>query len=429
MPRKPRFPTYPERPHRSGHARIFLYGKETWLGLHGSPESYKRYERLLKEWNDNGGVPPVRLAAGGSHTVADVVARFLAHAEAERTNPDGSRPWGELRRYREAVRPLLALYGPDPAADFGPRRLKAVQKAMATGSWWDLAPAQQLPARPRRPGWCRRVVNRQTIRLQTLWRWAESEELVPAGSHAALATVRGLRRHEHGVREKPRVPPAPLDRVRKARRRLNPIARAAVWLLELTGARPGELCRWTPADILQGGRVEVAPGSYAELGTCWCVWLRAHKTAGDDDADPGRFILLGPRAQRLLRPLLAGRPADRPLFSPAEGRRRQLEQMRRRRRSKVQPSQLDRSRPDAARRPGDAYTPASLTRAIGYACDRAGVPHFSAYQLRHTTATTLGSQGDAEAARIALGHKDLGVTRVYLLDDLTRAARVVARVG
>lgn len=428
MPRQPRFPKYPSKAHPNGQARIWLWGRHRYLGRYGSPQSRRRYRQLLIEWDASHGVPPAPGAKPEeAMTVAEAVARFLTTAEAERTNPDGSRPWDELHGYKHACRPLLALCADMDVKEFGPKTLKLVQRAMAEGSWVEAWLELQKIKPKRTPGpWCRRVVNRQTVRLQTLWRWLESEELVPGGASDAIGTVPGLRKHQHGVREKAKVPPAPADRVAAILPYLNPVARDAVELLQLSGARPGELCRWTPADVIRGGKVEVAPGSYAELGACWCVWLRDHKTAEDGDA--GRFILLGPRGQAIITPYL-DRPPDCPLFSPAEGRRRQLVTMRAKRKSPVQPSQIDRSKPDPAKRPGDRYTPDSLTGAIQYACARAGVPKFTAYQLRHSAGTAIGKAGDAEASRIALGHADLRTTRTYMLDDLEKAAQVVAKVG
>lgn len=407
-----RFPAYPKRPHSTGQARIRLGGRDIYLGEHGSAESWTAYARLAQEHAAGGGPRPVR---GAVLTVADVVARFLAAAREERTNPDGSRPWSELLQFDHATRPLLAVHGQTPATEFGPRALKTVQAAMASGDW-------QYGGERRVESWSRRVANHHMRRIKTVWRWAESEELVPAGSSAALATVRGLRQHQHQVRELPKRSPVPPGDLERTLAHLNPVARDAVKLLALTGARPGELCRWTPADVIRGGKVQVSAGSWAELGGCWCVWLAKHKTAREGGS--GRYILLSPAAIEVIRPYLE-RPADAPLFSPAEGEAARRAVLRAARKTPVQPSQVDRSKAEPAKAPGDHYTPASLTQAIQYAAAKAGVPKWSAYQCRHLAITRFASLGDAEAARILAGHSDLGTTRGYLVDDLERAARVL----
>lgn len=56
--------------------------------------------------------------------------------------------------------------------------------------------------------WCRNVVNRRIARVKTMWRWAESRKLVPAGSYHHLQTVRGLPKTAKCVRQTPKVRPA-----------------------------------------------------------------------------------------------------------------------------------------------------------------------------------------------------------------------------
>lgn len=397
-----RFPRYPARAHATGQARITMAGRTVYLGLHGSMESWERYRQLMAEWQAMGHAVPAP-AMAMAPTVADVVVDWIRHAETNRTNPDGSRPWNEIRTYRMAVGPLLDLHGSTLAKDFGPRMLKAVRAAMVGRAW------------------CRNVVNRHVGRIQTIFRWAESEELVPGGVYAALATVSGLLPHEGGSRETGKVPPAPPAAVRACRPHLTAVVRAMVWLLQLTGARPGELVRWTPRDVIQGGKVEVAPGSWADIGAAWCVRLARHKT---ESGGVDRYILIGPRARRLLRALLRGRSLDAPLFSPVESVQRGLARRPRRR---GRPSRrLTFAAFATSKR---LYTAATLTNAIRDACTAAGVAPWSAYQLRHSAITEAGGQADAEAARIIGGHRSLGVTRRYLVDDLARAARVIEKIG
>jgi hypothetical protein len=105
-------------------------------------------------------------------------------------------------------------------------------------------------------------------------RWAVEEELVDARMYHGLQVVRGLRRGSGAARD-----PEP--------------------------ARPGEICAMTPAMLDTSGAV-------------WICSMQEHKTAhhGRD-----RRILLGPRAQEIVRPYL--RPTlDQPLFSPADSERR-----------------------------------------------------------------------------------------------------------
>ena len=81
------------------------------------------------------------------------------------------------------------------------------------------------------------------------------------------------------------------------------------------------------------------------------------------------------------------------------------------------------------RKPGDHYTTASYGRAIGAACKKAGVPHWTTHQLRHSFATRIRKQYGLETARAMLGHRSIVVTEIYAELDRTKVAHVVARVG
>lgn len=66
--------------HISGQARVTICGKDFYLGVHGSDESYARYYALLEEYNANGRqLPqqPQRLAEV-SIRLRDITADFRA---------------------------------------------------------------------------------------------------------------------------------------------------------------------------------------------------------------------------------------------------------------------------------------------------------------------------------------------------------------
>jgi len=53
----PRQPKYPSKPHSSGQARICVAGKRIYLGKFGSPESYVKFHRVMKEYMATGSPP------------------------------------------------------------------------------------------------------------------------------------------------------------------------------------------------------------------------------------------------------------------------------------------------------------------------------------------------------------------------------------
>ncbi len=121
-------------------------------------------------------------------------------------------------------------------------------------------------------------------------------------------------------------------------------------------------------------------------------------------------------------------------------------EMRRQRQSLVQPSQLNRSKPNPKRKPRDHYTTDSYRRAIQRACDSADaaakatsgveeeetarfIPRWHPHQLRHNFATAIRKNHGIEAARVLLGHKTMAVAEVYAEMDREKVVDIVANVG
>lgn len=79
--------------------------------------------------------------------------------------------------------------------------------------------------------------------------------------------------------------------------------------------------------------------------------------------------------------------------------------------------------------PGAQYAPSAYGRAIKRAAEKAGVPHWSPNQLRHTRGTEVRKQFGLEAAQVVLGHAGANVTQVYAERDSDKAKDVALRIG
>src|SRR4029077_3535246 len=99
------------------------------------------------------------------------------------------------------------------------------------------------------------------------------------------------------------------------------------------------------------------------------------------------------------------------------------------RKTHVQPSQQDRSRPDAKRKPGECYTPRGVHHAIARGCEKAGVAPWHTHQLRHSAALNILREFGPEAARSTLGHRTLNLTLHYAGIDLEKAKEVARKIG
>jgi hypothetical protein len=237
-------------------ARTVLFGTTIHLGPYGSKASYERFAEVQSRWWARQAElkrQPARLPQAPSSSrprrVEDLLAHFWLHAERRYRRADGTAK-KELVNYRAALWPLKRLCGPPAIEDFGPRALGQVRDAMITGAWLSDEERAERAARGKPAGYCRRVLNRNLVRLRTMFRWLETEELLDAGRVASLCKVRGLELDELGVRETADRLPVPEDHLAATLPRLHPVARALVELQLLTAAavvqeraRRGELGR------------------------------------------------------------------------------------------------------------------------------------------------------------------------------------------
>jgi integrase len=408
-----RTPSY--RLHKpSGQAVVTIGNRDYYLGKWNTPESRADYDRLIAEWLANGRQAPA--SARGSLTINQLILAFWKHAEQHYRRPDGTHT-NELNDFRLSLRPLRALYGHTAAKDFGPLALKAVRQKMIEA---DL---------------CRGVINQRIGRVRRMFRWAVENELAPSAVLHGLEAVRGLQRGRSEARETEPVRPVPEQFVYAVLPFVRPQVAAMILLQLHTGMRPGEVVIMRAIDIDIAGSVWLyRPGSdQGQHGT--------HKTAHRGHL---RVIPIGPRAQeivqRYVKPDLYAY-----LFSPRDAVDHLRAEQRTRRKTKVQPSQVNRRRKTPRRKPGDRYRVGSYALAIARACVKADehahhqnpeipadqiiVPHWHPHQLRHTKATQIRRDAGLDAARAVLGHRSPQVTEVYAEIDTAKAAEVMAKLG
>jgi integrase len=390
----------------SGQAVVTINGRDHYLGRFGSAESRQGYDRLIAEWlANNRQMDPER----DGLTMAEVMAKYLAFAEGYYVK-DG-RPTSEQDGIAQALRPVRRLYSRTVAAEFSPQKLKAVRQALVDH------------------GLCRIVVNQAVGRIRRMMRWAVENELVPSGAYHGLLAVGGLKRGRTEARETDPVRPVADQYVDAIRDHVARQVWAIVELQRLTGMRAGEVV------IMRG----------CDLDTTGSLWLYTPSTHKTEHHGHSRAIELGPRAQEVIRAFLKP-DLHASLFSPTDAVAERVVAKRRNRKSKVQPSQRDRSKRNPKRKAGERYTASSYRRAIQRGCDLAWpVPEgttdpgavrswrkshrWHPHQLRHNYATRIRKEFGVEAARILLGHRSTAVTELYAEIDRGRVREIVSKVG
>jgi integrase len=377
-------PTYTlHRP--SGQGRCRIRGKSYYFGPFALPTSKAKYEKFIADWL-------AKQDPNAGQTIDDLAILFFDHAEQYYKHPDGS-PTGETRNLRDAMRPLLELFGNAPIIEFGPRRLKMVRDRMIAS------------------GMCRSNVNRQIHRIRRMFSWGVENELVDPQRYAALKEVKALSQGRTEAVESEPVEPVAESAVTAVRPFLTRVLCAMVDLQLLTGARPGEICLLRPADI-----------SVRTDGT-WSYRPPRHKTAWRGKE---RVIILGPQAQDVLRPFL-DRPADSYCFSPAESELERSLIRRRMRQTPMTPSQA--ARPAPQRVLSDRYVKDSYGRAVRRACQLAKIDEWSPGQLRHTRATEIREKYGLEGVAAVLGHGDLKTSTIYAARNIKEAVSIMREIG
>jgi hypothetical protein len=167
----------------------------------------------------------------------------------------------------------------------------------------------------------------------------------------------GLQKGRTKARETEPVKPVDEKTVNATLPYLPPVVADIARFQRLTGCRPAEVCSIRPVDIDRTADV-------------WFYTPESHKT---EHHGRSRVIVIGPKAQSVLLPYLL-RDADAFCFSPIDSERKRKETKRAQRKTRVQPSQKDRSEKNAKRKPGEQYTSASYGYAVIRACERAFPP-------------------------------------------------------
>jgi integrase len=384
MSKSPKIPKY--RKHKaSGQAAVVLSGVWFYLGPHGSAGSKELYERRVAEWLAAGAGRAV--PAGAWLAVSGVLDAYEAHAAALVGE-------SQLARIRSALGYARRLYGGERADRFGGKALKACRAAMLSTQ-------------------NRRSANSLAGCLKRCWRWALSEEMVPAAAAQSVLAVAGLRRGEAGSREPDPVPPADPAAVEATLPHMPPHPRDMALVQLYSGMRPLEVCR------LRGDELDT---SDAEL---WVWRPRRHKTAHHGRP---KQVFLGPRAVAVLAPYLEAAGGGY-LFSPRRQREGRLAAMRAARKTPVQPSQRDRSSASPKAPPGERYTRAAYTNAVARACRKAGVEPWRPRQLRHLRATQVVKEYGWEVGRLILGHATINTTQIYAVQDMEKVREAVRETG
>lgn len=300
----------------------------------------------------------------GGITVKELLDRFSTY-QLEQSQPR----WRTNRRgiLKLCQADALRMYGHLPAAAFGPKVFTTVRKAMAS------------------EGRCREYVNSLAGKLKSAWRWGVAEELTPLATYQTLHLVPELRPGDLGLPEGEDRQPVDPELVAKTLPYLNERNADLVRLLQLTAARPDELVRLKAGDI-----------DNHQDGT-WTYTPRHHKTA---KLNKKRLLIFDRECQVILAKYVFKTKPGCFLF-PAD------------------PCQLLKAETEAH------FRVSSLQNSVKRACDRAKLPHWQIYQLRHARLTEVALKHGPEYAQALGGHSSAAMAAHYDHGQLERVKKAI----
>lgn len=367
MSRKP--PAY--RLHKpTGLAVVRLAGKDHYLGKHGSPSSYAKYDILIADYLANGRTPAKAIL-----TVGNLSVRYLQFANSYYVK-DG-KPTDEVASIK-AVLAVLLTRGELPVTAFTPKELKHIRSKMVVNRN------------------SRKYINKQVARIKRMFKWGVENELVDVATWQALTAVAGLKEGRSDAKETAPVEPIADDIIEATIAHCSPTVAAMIRFQLLTGCRPGE------ARNIKADEIDMT-------GDVWTYTPGRHKTQHQGKA---RFIFIGPKAQAALAPFLDTTNKCRRLFTRPGGKPFERWHYA-----------------DAINRACDKAFPAPkclTTEAVKAWRKR---HRWAPNRLRHSRGTELRQRFGLDVAKAVLGHSKVETTQIYAEQDKQKARDVMGEIG
>lgn len=372
----------------SGQAFVRVDDRYHYLGRYGTPEAREAYNRWVAEWLAKGRTSSAPVSGV---TIGEVIAAYMVHAITYYRSATGEST-GEAENMREALIPVRRLYESLPAAEFGVRKLDAVRATMVAS------------------GLSRKVVNARVNRIRRAFRWAASQELLPAQVVVELGMLAPLSKNRTAAPETRGIAPVPEAVVRQTLPHMPAAIAAMVELQLLTGCRASEVAAIRAEDVDRS----VHPWEYRP----------GHHKTDYREFGRGRVVFFGPRAQAILTPFLE-RKGTGYVFDPQDAATRS--KVRRKYDRRVYTQAIYRACDRAF--PHPVISQIKTSRTVKLTAEQKGEVkewrrkhRWSPLQLRHTAATRIRRDKGLEASQAVLGHARADVTQVYAerLDDLAR---------
>jgi integrase len=248
-----------------------------------------------------------------------------------------------------------------------------------------------------RSGLARRTINARVNRIRRVIKWAASMGMIAGQVYQDLKTLDGLHAGRSEAKESPKVGPVSSQIVEATLPYMSRPVAAMVRFQLLTGCRVGEVLGMRGGDL----RTE---------STVWELRPAKHKNSWREQS---RVIMVGPKAQEVLRPFLKSDP-EAYLFDPRDV----VRELKRAKKGGRSP-----------RTTADQYDRRTYRQAVVRACRKAKLKPWSPLQLRHTRADEIERLYGIAGSQVVLGHAKPDTTLIYLERDLEQARQIMLTIG
>jgi integrase len=343
----------------NGRSRSKRFGR---VGRVSKAEARNKFTAWLQ--NEFPKIKAAQDAPAPKYPVEQLCKDYFAEIQKRYIGPDGKHTTS-VNRHKVMLESFAAMYGTEEADDVTAGKVAA---------WLEGFIAKGTRKRGGKGTKTKHTVNLALSYLKRMYRWAATYRGVNPNTAGAVNLVQALGANHPDVRKKEPIRAVTLETVDATCKRLPSPLREMVRIQWWTGMRPGEALSLRPCD----------------LNTTDDVWVYRpahHKTSWRGKE---RFIVIGPEAKSILKPLLPAK-TDARVFPVITGQ--------------------------------------SYRRSLREAAKAAGVKAWTPNQLRHALATRIRMVKGAQAVTDLLGHSNLNQQQVYVDDALERAKRIAREVG
>jgi len=359
------------------------------------PETREKYNRYVAEYLTTKQAPVTKNSDVTINVLVDGYIDYVKELYKGRTWEDrkhGSEVDVALA-FKQQIIPLYGTLHPD---EFRAKSLLAVRQSMKD------------------QGLYRKTINKRVNWIQKAFEWGVTQDMVDIVTYTSLTTVKPIKEGEFNTREFNVVVPVSRADVDKTLGQSHPVLHDMIKVQMFGAMRAQDVRLMRLCDIHETSNPDI-----------WLYKPHTHKKSyKNTQADKNgkvikkkpRTIILLPECQDILMSYVSEHQdtPDEYFFSPDKAMKMLSIQNRKKRKTKVQPSQQLRKTNAPGRRYRACYSRKGYILAVARAAKRAGVAVWRPHQLRHAGATYIAEKYGEEMARVILGHDSVETTRIYI---------------